>query len=108
MPNPNVISVFDEPSIIRSTALRLSEGLRPRRVVLRHLWAEMKYVVHDEYLKIRVETRQSWRGPLDYVICTHDGFDHGSYFEYGPGWGRTREAALALASSAFDSRAARY
>lgn len=108
MGNPNIIKIVDDHTILIASNIRIAEGLRPNRVVLRHLEDQKKFVTHNEMLRIDVETRESLhemgRTTYDYVVFTHDGFDNGHYFEYGPGWGTTREEAHEKAKEDFVKR----
>jgi hypothetical protein len=104
--NPNIIEIIDDPSVRMSTSLKLSEGLRPLRVVLREL--PEKFVTHIELMTIAVETRVEEGHTYDYVVCRHDGFDQGHYFEFGELVGRSREEAIQQAHEDFNKRATRY
>lgn len=107
MPNPNIINIIDHPSIIRSTSVRLAEGRRPTRIVLRHFPDEQKFVTHYEVMTVEVRTVQRDGRMYDDVILASEGFDNGTYFEYGPGWHRTEEDAMEAAKKNFYERAAR-
>ena len=107
MGNPNIIVFINDPSILRSTSLKLDEGLRPRRVVLRRL--EGKYVTHDEYMHISVETKENEDGSkLDNVVCRHECFDHGHYYDFGGHSGVSEDAAKEQAIADFQKRAGRF
>jgi hypothetical protein len=102
--NPNIIQIVDHPSIIRSTSIKLAEGLRPRRIVLRKLPG--KFVTHSEHLTIRVvETSASPDRKYDCVVCEHEDFDQGNYFEFHNE--ASEKIALTKAEHDFETRAAR-
>lgn len=107
MGNSNIIEIVNDPSIVQASHVRVAEGLRPNRIVLRHLEDQRKFVTHNELLRIDVETRTKEGYIYDYVVFTHNGFDNGHYFEYGPGWGTTREEALEKARNDFNERSGR-
>ena len=80
MGNPNIIEIKNDESIRRATAVKLDEGLRPRRVVLRELPG--KFVTHWELMRVDIETRKEGDYTYDYVVCSHEGYDQGHYFEW--------------------------
>lgn len=104
MGNPNIIEIQNVPTIMNAGPIRIAEGHRPHRTVLRHLESEQKYVVHLELLRIDVDTRTKNGYAYDYVVFTSEGFDNGHYFEYGPNWRTTQEEALQRAKNKFEER----
>jgi len=117
MKNPNIIEFVDHPTVVLNSGLVLSPGLRPTRVVLRHLEDEGKFVTHLEFMRIDVETRIFYKNTLpegsrpvyDVVVCRHEFFENGRYFEYDlpgrrPIHNRTREEAYEVARKDFEDR----
>ena len=63
--------VLNDPSILNYTFIKVSEGLRPHRVVLRHLPDEVQpYVVHMENMNL-----------VEDDTYGHDTFYWGHYFD---------------------------
>lgn len=104
----NIVEFIDHPTIVYASALKLASGLRPYRVVLREEQSE--FIVHDEYMRIRIEQDKKDGRQFTYnvLVCEHDGFGNGKYFNYDePGksfHGQTRNDALKLATECFESR----
>ncbi len=103
MGNPNIIEIKQgEDVLFADTSIRLSEGLRPRRIVLRELPG--KYVTHMEFLRIDVEVRTKEGKSYDYVVFSHDGYDQGHYYDHGLHTGVSKEDALRSARADFEIR----
>lgn len=98
--NPNILEVKDQEDIICGSKIVLNAGLRPMRIVLRDLGTQ--YVTHREYLHIDTDTRSHDNFTYDYVVCTHDGYDHGHYFSYR---NETKSEAYSKALEDFNTRA---
>ena len=99
LPNStNVCKVINDDSIIRASSLKVCEGARPKRIVMR-LLSKGEYVVHTEYMNISME-----RCGLTYdvAVFTHAEFDQGTYFTFTE---RTKAAACEKANLEFDERA---
>jgi len=107
---PNIIEIRDDSSIIAAGPVKLSEGLRPTRVVLRSLPGQ--FVTHVEFMNIHVEERPALDAAYDaekayaYVVCTHEGFDNGHYFDYGIN-GVKQKDALEAARKDYNERLGR-
>ncbi len=113
MPNANVIKFESHPSVISGTRVVLSEGMKPCRVVLRD--DGRQFIVHNELLQIVVETRTAqpptWEpaaATYDYVLCIHEAFDQGDYFQYGSTFLPSKEEALKRAMEVYVGRARRF
>jgi hypothetical protein len=117
MPNPNIVEIIDHPSIVLGTAVSLSVGLRPRRIVMRKL--EDAYATCIEYMTVRVETRkleanaalpQRGNALRDYIVCEHDFFDGEHRFRFstvdenGTSAVKSEELARARALEDYNSR----
>ncbi len=92
----NVVHVKNEDTVLHGSRIVLSEGLRPKRIVLVDTGRE--FVTYIEYLHIRTETSASEE---DAIICTHQAFDQGHYFVYDE---RTRQTRLKRAEHNFRER----
>ena len=81
MPNPNIIEFKNDPSVELGSSVKLDPGMRPRRVVIRSLPG--KFVTHMELMRVDVETRTNEEGrTYDVVVCSHESFDQGHYFDH--------------------------
>lgn len=74
----NIVRLVSDPTIVDCGNVTLRPGLRPSRVVLRHIKEEKKHVTHLEFFDVRVEKR----GDFDELVLRHDGFGDGHYFDY--------------------------
>lgn len=100
MNSTNVCKVVSGPGVIRASNIKVSEGLRPKRIVLRHLEEREEFVVHTEYLDISIEGTGN---PV--AFFSHSGFDQGDYYGYGEYSERSKEQAHADAVAKFAKRA---
>lgn len=98
----NVSRIVNEPTVIAGSKIVITEGLRPRRVVLREM--PLKFVVHTEYLDASVEMNHGKRESAT-LVFTHADFDQGNYFDFNEVNGTTRELAHELATDCFNKRA---
>lgn len=108
--NPNITVINDQVDVIRATQVVLNVGLRPTRIVLRDLGN--KFVTHREYMHVRVETQTigsrvvpGAEHTYDCIICAHEAYEHGHYFEYKPGDGTSKANAYNEATDDFEERA---
>lgn len=97
--NPNILEVKEEEDHVFGSKIVLSTGLRPTRVVLRDLGDQ--FVTHREYMHVSTVTRSDKNFMYDYVVCTHEAYDHGHYFRYNK---ETREEAYSKAVADFAER----
>lgn len=79
MSKTNITKFIDDPTVRRSSNLILSEGLMPRRVVLRDVGDQ--FVTHDELMVITAAERED--GLIE-LTCSHLGFNQGNYFRFTP------------------------
>jgi len=102
----NVTHVRNEPSIILASKIVISEGLRPKRIVLRE--EQTKFVVTFEYMDASVEELTSnERGSSSVthaLVFEHSCFDQGSYFNFTAVSGITREDAFYAAKARYFER----
>jgi len=97
----NIFRVDNDMTIIRAGNVVLSEGLRPRRIVLRDLGS--KYVTHCELLDISIEQD----GEHQALVARSDGFDQGHYFDYGHNSLVSKDEAREAAIKDFQDRVSR-
>lgn len=77
MAKTNITRFVNQPDIQRASSLVLSEGLMPRRVVLRDLGDQ--FVTHDELMVVTATERED--GNIE-LTCSHLGFNQGNYFRF--------------------------
>jgi predicted metal-binding protein len=102
----NITHVRNEASILFGSKIVISEGLRPKRIVLRE--EPKKFVVTLEYMDASVEELL----PNEYgsssvrhaLVFEHSCFDQGNYFDFNEVNGVTRALAKELAEKCFMER----
>lgn len=100
----NVCKFINVGGIIRSSNVKVAEGLRPKRIVLRHLENREEFVVHAEYLDIGIEDRTVDGVQMSVAVFTSSAFDPGDYFNYGQFSGQSKEQALEKATARYEER----
>ena len=107
--NPtNVCKVINEHGVIRGSSIKVAEGLRPKRIVLRNLEHRQEFVVHTEYLDISIGKQEIDGKTYPVALFTSGDFDQGDYFSYNEYSGRTKEEAHKEATACYERRAERF
>lgn len=97
----NVVSIKNEDTVIQGSRIVFSEGQRPMRIVLRDLGDQ--FVTHVEFMHIKTEQHvpASLGEVKDEIVCTHESFDLGHYFDYDE---KSRQTQLKRAEHDFRER----
>ena len=72
-----MIKIIDEPSILQATAIKVSEGLQPNRLVLRKVDGPHPYSIHRENLSFQMNVF----GEPQVLTWVHREFYWGNYFK---------------------------
>ena len=70
-----MIKIINESSILHATTIKVAEGLRPNRNVLRKVDGAHPYAIHRENLRFQMASES-----MQDIIFVHDDFYWGRYF----------------------------
>lgn len=89
-----MIKIIDEPSILQATAIKVSEGLQPNRLVLRKVDGPHPFSIHRENLSYQMNVF----GEPQVLTWVHREFYWGQYFT---SLAHAKEAFYELTSRAY-------